>query len=74
MAILNQGSKASTVPRLLGTVPFEGDACIHVEACSYEDELALRGWLRHTRQLNDLAIVLGRLLDDMDTCDEERAA
>lgn len=73
MAILERPT-ASTIPRLLVTVPLEGNPSILVDARSFEDELALRGWLRHSGHLDWLAAVLSQLLDDLDDQDATEAA
>jgi uncharacterized membrane protein YidH (DUF202 family) len=41
---------------------------------SLEDERRLRAWLRSCVALDDLAIVLARLLDDLDEFDRKQAA
>jgi hypothetical protein len=75
MSIVDRPARASIsrVPRLLVTVPLEVDPSLVVDAHSFEDELALRGWLRHSGYLDHVADVLVQLLDDMDACDAEQA-
>jgi hypothetical protein len=61
-------------PRVVIEVPIEGAARIQVQSNSLEDEVALRGWLRRSHMLDDVAVALVELLDRLDHMDEERAA
>jgi hypothetical protein len=55
-------------------VPIEGAARIQVQSDSFEDEVALRGWLRRSRILDNVAATLIELLDRLDACNDEEAA
>ena len=61
-------------PTLQIAIPLEGQGAITIAATSYEDEHRLRSWLRRSGLLDDLAVLLTHLLDDLDAFDEERAA
>jgi hypothetical protein len=73
MAILERPA-SHVIPRVLITVPLEGRPTVLIDARSFEDELALRCWLRRSGDLECLAEALGRLLDDLDAWDTEEAA
>jgi hypothetical protein len=61
-------------PQVLIEVPIEGAARIQIQSDSFEDEVALRGWLRRSRILDNVAAALVELLDNLDAYDEEEAA
>src|SRR5262245_23111987 len=69
MTIVDLQTAPSTVPYLNIRVPLAGDAELTFHCRSWEDELALRSHLRHGHVLDDLAGVLGRLLDAIDIDD-----
>lgn len=60
-------------PELVVRVPLEGAGRIVIAADTFEDELRLRAWLRRSRALDDLAVVLVRLLDELDERDRSAA-
>jgi hypothetical protein len=64
----------SVCPRLVIVVPLEGQGRIVLDAETFEDELALRSWLRRSAAFERLPAILERLLDDLDRRDEGRAA
>lgn len=60
-------------PTLRIEIPLEGNGDVYLDADTYEDELRLRSWLRRSRLLDDLAVILVRLLDDLDTLSDRKA-
>jgi hypothetical protein len=56
-------------PELRVRIPLESYGQLVLDCDSYEDELRLRVWLRRSDALERLALVLARLLDDLDERD-----
>jgi hypothetical protein len=54
-------------PALVIRLPLESDrAVLAVDAATFEDELRLRHWLRHTRSFRALRLSLTGFLDELD--------
>lgn len=63
---MSRPRQRSREPMLVVTVGLEGAADVRLEACTREDEIRLREWLRRTGALRHLEAVVALLLDDLD--------
>jgi hypothetical protein len=61
-------------PALVLVLPLEQSAGMRLDACTREDELRLRAWLRRTGALRALPRIVTRALDELDEQDLRRAA
>jgi hypothetical protein len=61
-------------PALVIVLPLEGSSELRLLAHNYEDERALRAWLRSSRVLEDLPDAVLALLDFLDDLDWPEAA
>jgi len=69
-----RGLRLARRPELRIVLPLEEAGRIIIAAESVEDERRLREWLRRSRSLAALPVILERLLDDLDEYDARRAA